>query len=129
VANGTTGETTVTSTLCRIAAFAVIVGSIAIGGGSNAAALAFEDISGKWCGSTSSYIFTPAKLTVIFYADQSRNDYKINDYEYTDQAITVNWERDGEKLFTKFGEFNSDGKFMVQQVNTAGPRREFRRCS
>jgi hypothetical protein len=103
--------------------------AIAIGAARPAAALGFEDISGKWCGSVSSYTFTPGKLIVTLYADNARYEYKIDDYQYEEGSITVNWVRNGEKLFTKFSEFSGDDRFMAQQQNNAGPRREFKRCS
>ena len=118
-----------TSNLRAIALFAVTIAALAVAAIRPAAALTFEDISGKWCGSVSSYTFTPGKLIVLLYSDNSRREYKINDYEYEEGAITVNWERDGEKLFTKFSEFSGDARFMAQQQNNAGPRREFKRCS
>ena len=118
-----------TSRLRNIAIVALTIAAIATGAGRPAAAMAFEDISGKWCGSVSSYQFTPGKLIVILYSDNSRREYKIDDYQYEGDSITVNWERDGDKLFTKFSEFSADDKFMAQQPNNAGPRREFRRCS
>ena len=118
-----------TSRLRNIAILALTIAALATGASRQAAALVFEDISGKWCGSVSSYQFTPSKLIVILYSDSSRREYKVDDYQYEDQTITVNWQRDGDKLFTKFSEFSADDKFMVQQRNDAGPRREFRRCS
>jgi hypothetical protein len=121
-------ETHVRGKLHRSLTFGVAVAAIAIGIPRNAAALVFEDISGKWCGSASSYTFAPGTLTVIVYADGSRHQYKIDNYEYTDEAITVNWERDGDKLFTSFSEFSGDGS-MVQVQNDVSPRREFRRCT
>jgi hypothetical protein len=119
----------VTSKLRKLVIFAVIVVALAIGAQRPAAALGFEDISGKWCGSVSSYTFTPTKLIVILYSDKSRREYNVDDYEYANDIITVNWVRDGEKLFTKFSEFSGDDKLMVQVQNNAGPRREFKRCS
>ena len=118
-----------TSRLRNIAICALTIAAVATGAGRQAAALVFEDISGKWCGSVSSYTFTPSKLIVILYSDNSRREYKVDDYEYESNSITVNWRRDDDKLFTKFSEFSADDKFMAQQVNDAGPRREFRRCS
>jgi hypothetical protein len=103
--------------------------AIAVGADRPAAAMAFEDISGKWCGSVSSYTFTPGKLIVVLYNGNQRFEYKIDDYQYAEGSITVNWERNGEKLFTKFSEFSGDDRFMAQQQNDAGPRREFKRCS
>ena len=100
-----------------------------LGAGRDAFALSFEDISGRWCGSVSSYTFTPGKLIVVLYNGNQRFEYKIDDYQYEEGSITVNWQRNGEKLFTKFSEFSGDDKYMAQQQNNAGPRREFRRCS
>ncbi len=119
-----------TSNLRNLALFAATTAAIALGAARPAAAaMTFEDISGKWCGSVSSYTFTPGKLIVVLYADNSRYEYKIDDYRYEEGSITVNWERNGEKLFTKFSEFSGDDRFMAQQQNDAGPRREFKRCS
>jgi hypothetical protein len=106
---------------------ALTVAALALGGG-RAAALSFDDISGRWCGSVSSYTFTPSTLVVNLYANNSRHEYPIDRYQYEDDAITVNWQRNGDKLFTKFSEFDVNARTMVQQPNAAGPRREFRRC-
>ena len=101
--------------------------ALALGAG-RAAALSFDDISGRWCGSVSSYTFTPSTLVVGLYADDSRREYPIDGYQYDGDVITVNWQRDGNKLFTKFSEFDANERTMVQLPNAAGPRREFRRC-
>ena len=108
--------------------FVLTIAALALGGG-RAFALSFDDIAGRWCGSVSSYTFTEKTLIVVLYADRSRREYPIDSYQYDDDAITVNWERNGDKLFTKFGEFNVDEHTMVQLRNDAGPRREFRKCS
>jgi len=107
---------------------ALTIAALALGVG-RAAALSFDDISGRWCGSVSSYTFTPSTLVVNIYADHSRREYPIDSYQYDGNVITVNWERNGDKLFTKFSEFDADARTMVQQPNDAGPRRAFRRCS
>jgi hypothetical protein len=122
-------EASVAGILRNVAVSALTVAALAIGAGGEAAALTFEDIVGKWCGSVSSYTFTQSRLIVVLYADNSRREYKVDDYQYEDDAVTVNWQRDGDKLFTKFSEFSSDNKRMAQQQNNAGPRREFKRCS
>ena len=117
-----------TRTLRNLAAAGLML-AIALAAGA-AQALNFDDISGKWCGSVSSYSFAPAQLTVVLYSDgNSPRRYKIESYQYEADTITVNWVRDDEKLFTKFSEFSGNDRFMVQQPNDAGPRREFRRCS
>ena len=111
------------------ALLAATTAALAIASAGPAGATVFEDISGKWCGATSSYTFTPSKLIVVLSADNSQREYKVDDYQYEDGAITLSWERNGDKLLTTFGEFSADDKFMAQQQNDAGPRREFRRCS
>ena len=108
--------------------FVLTIAALALVGG-RAFALTFDDIAGRWCGSVSSYTFTPSTLIVTLYADKSRREYPIDGYQYDGDVITVNWQRDGDKLFTKFGEFNADERTMVQLRNNAGPRREFRKCS
>ena len=113
---------------CAILALTIAL-TIVVALGGAAQALSFNDISGKWCGSVSSYTFAPGQLTVVLYADNQPRRYKIENYQYEADIITVNWIRDTDKLFTKFGEFSSDDRLMVQQENDAGPRREFRRCS
>jgi hypothetical protein len=107
---------------------ALTIAALALGGG-RALALSFDDIAGRWCGSVSSYTFTPSTLIVDIYADNSRREYPIDSYQYEGDVITVNWRREGDKLFTKFSAFNAADHTMVQQPNDAGPRREFRRCS
>jgi hypothetical protein len=118
----------VTSMLRKSLIFTLVFAALALGGG-RAFALSFDDISGKWCGSVSSYMFTPSTLIVVLYADHSRLEYPVDSYQYESDAITVNWQRNGDKLFTKFSEFNVDEHTMVQLRNDAGPRREFRKCS
>ena len=106
---------------------ALTIAALALG--DRALALSFDDIAGKWCGSVSSYAFTPTTLTVTLYSDNSKRDYPIDSYQYEGDVVTVNWRRGDEKLFTKFSEFNADQRTMVQLQNNAGPRREFRKCS
>jgi hypothetical protein len=115
--------------LRNILIFGLTSAALVAWAGPDAMALGFGDISGKWCGSAGSYIFKPRTLTVIFYSDKSRRDYKVDSYEYTDSEVSINWRRDKEALFTKFGEFSADRRSMAQQQNEVGPRREFRRCS
>jgi hypothetical protein len=118
----------VTGKLRKSLIFVLTIAALALGGG-RAFALTFDDIAGRWCGSVSSYTFTPTTLIVILYGDKSRREYPIDSYQYDGDVITVNWERGSDKLFTKFSEFNVDEHTMVQLRNDAGPRREFRKCS
>jgi hypothetical protein len=121
-------EASVTGKLRHSLVFAFVIAAVALAGG-RAFALTFEDIAGRWCGSVSSYTFTPTTLTVILYAENSPREYPIDSYQYEPDVITVTWQRDGEKLFTKFGELNIAAGTMVQLRNDAGPRREFRKCA
>ena len=109
--------------------FGLAGAAVAVCAGGAAMALGFGDISGRWCGGAGSYIFKPRTLTVIFSADKSRRDFKIDSYEYTDSEVSINWRRDKEALFTKFGEFSPDRRSMAQIQNEVGTRRELRRCS
>jgi hypothetical protein len=121
-------EASVTGKLRIALLSALTIAALALGGG-RAVALSFDDISGRWCGSVSSYTFTSSTLVVDIYVDHSHREYPIDSYQYQGDVITVNWQRDGDKLFTRFGEFNAMERTMVQQPNDAGPRREFRRCA
>src|SRR5258707_1362041 len=96
------GETSVTNKLRNFLVFGLTILAVAVCASRGALALTFDDISGKWCGSVSSYTFTPRLLIVVLYADNSRREYKVDDYQYDGDVITVNWVRDNEKLFTKF---------------------------
>jgi len=109
--------------------FGLAGAAVAVCAGGAAMALGFGDISGRWCGGAGSYVFKPRTLTVIFKSDKSRREFKIDDYQYTDSEVTITWRRDKEPLSTTFGEFSTDHRAMVQLQSTAGPRREFRRCS
>ncbi|HLH91457.1 MAG TPA: hypothetical protein VKX28_23645 [Xanthobacteraceae bacterium] len=108
--------------------FVLTTAALALGGG-RAFALSFDDIAGRWCGSVSSYTFTPSTLIVVLYGEKSPREYPIDGYQYDGDVITVNWQRDGKKLYTKFSEFDFDNHLMVQLPNDAGPRRAFKRCS
>jgi hypothetical protein len=95
----------------------------------SADAFEFSDIEGKWCGDTSIYTFTRRQLIVTFYDRTPTRRYEITNYEYGDDMIKVLWLRDGEELYTLFGNFR--GERMTQLPQTTGdkgPRREFRRC-
>ena len=106
----------------------VALTATALSGGS-AQALTFNDLSGKWCGSVSSYTFEAEAMVVTLYSDNTPRSYRVDSYDYADTTITVNWLRDADKLFTTFGEFSAVNLTMVQQASAGSPRREFKRCS
>ena len=95
-----------------------------------AAALNHEDIAGKWCSDFGSYTFSRERLLVLFNDGTPRRNYRIHEYEYEDDTIRVNWDKDGEKVHTMFGNFSANGRRMAQIANRNDkvPRREFRRC-
>ncbi len=110
---------------------AIIVGSaVAAFGALNctaAAALSFEDISGKWCTQGGSEQFDRDNLTAVVAGSSERRVFAILNYDFQADLIRVTWRNaKGESVHTDFAEFNGTG--MVQLENEAGPRREFRRC-
>jgi hypothetical protein len=105
-----------------------IMGS-AISGSAMAAETSYRDILGNWCGTISNYSITRQTLVVTILRDNSVRRYKIDSFEFEDSIVTVNWRNsDDKEVWTKFSEFSADGLNMVQLLNDAGPRREFRRC-
>lgn len=113
------------STIIRIAFLATVLSAGFI---AEAAALTFKNISGKWCGLTTNYVFRPDSLTVTFHDGTPTRKFKVTSYEYLGDTIKMHWVNKGENLFTDFSEFSADGRSMAQQKNEAGPRRPFRRC-
>lgn len=107
---------------------AFLVAILSAGLVTQAAALSFKDIAGKWCGTTSNYTFARDTLTVTFHDGTPMRRFKVTGYEYPGGTIKMHWENKGEKLFTDFSEFSPDRRTMAQQKNEAGPRRPFRRC-
>ena len=89
-------------------------------------ALDYDDIAGKWCGETTTYTFERRTLRVYWPSDGARKSFTVTEYAYDDDEITVHWRKDGETVFTVFGNFRGDR--MVQKPNENGPRRPFRRC-
>ncbi len=89
-------------------------------------ALEYRDIAGTWCGATTNYTFDQRSLKVYWPSDRTSRTFRITEYVYEDDEITVHWRKDGEVVFTVFGQF--EGGNMVQKRNDNGPRREFHRC-
>jgi hypothetical protein len=95
----------------------------------DAQALSFEDIRGKWCGSTADDEFTEKTLRITFHSGSPERTFKITGYEYTDLVITVHWiDANNRQVWTKYSEFSPDRRFMYQQRDTNSARLEFRRC-
>jgi hypothetical protein len=95
-----------------------------------AAALAFEDIAGKWCTSGGSEQFDRDNLIAIRAATGERLVYPVVRYDFTPTQVTVTWtNRKGENVHTDFTfESNPNERLLIQLANTVGPRRELRRC-
>ena len=91
-----------------------------------AQALEYRDIAGTWCGETTNYTFERRALRVYWPDDRTSRTFPVTEYAYDDDEITVHWRKDGEVVFTVFGNFRGDR--MVQKPNENGPRRPFRRC-
>ena len=96
---------------------------------STAHALTYRNIAGRWCGLTTNYEFTVDKLIVVFLDGSPTRRFTVTSYEYSGDMITMHWiSKDGEKLYTEFSEFSSDGRTMAQVKSDVGPRRPFHRC-
>ena len=111
-----------------IVRIAFLVAVLSTGLVADASALSFKNIAGKWCGETTNYRFNRDSLTVVFLNGSPTKKFKVTSYEYLGNTIKMHWENKDKKLFTDFSEFSTDGRFMAQQKNEAGPRRPFRRC-
>jgi hypothetical protein len=105
---------------------ALAIGALSCTG---AAALSFEDISGKWCTSGGSEQFDREHLIAVVAGTGEKREFAIVDYDFGADMIRVTWRNEkGERVHTDFAEFTPDGQKMVQLKNDAGPRRPFRRC-
>ena len=97
--------------------------------GTNAEAVTFESIAGKWCTAGGSEQFDRNNLIAILSSNGERHVFPIERYDFTDSMVTVTWKNaKSESVHTNFSEFSADGRRMVQLKNEAGPRREFHRC-
>jgi len=115
--------------LRKLSILAAMTWTIVTLAGTDATALTYNDIYGKWCSSGGSEHFAQHSLTVVRASDGARIVFRIDSYEFSDTRVTVNWiDAKKKKVFTEFGEFSSDGERMVQLPNENGPRRLFQRC-
>jgi hypothetical protein len=95
----------------------------------NAGAVTFESIAGKWCTAGGTEQFDRNNLIAILSSTGERRVYPIQKYDFTHAMVTVTWkDAKNEISETDFGEFSADGRQMVQLENKKGPRREFHRC-
>jgi hypothetical protein len=106
-----------------VLAFVVLAGFIGA-----ADALTFQDLAGKWCGTTTNYEFSSNLLVVTFHDGAPTRKFEVTSYEYNGDVITMHWVGGGEKLFTEFSEFTADHRKMAQVKSKVGPRRPFHRC-
>jgi len=100
----------------------------AVGVATEAAALTFKDISGKWCSEAGDYNISRNTLVARFHDGTPTRRLKVTSYEYTGDTATMYWLYKGEKLYTEFSEFSADGRMMTQLKGESGPRRSFHRC-
>ena len=114
----------------KVTFLAAAVAAIAALSSTHAAALAFENIAGKWCTSGGTEQFDRENLIAIPSSNGERRVYPIVRYDFKESTITVVWkDKQGKTVETEFGEFRANGRAMVQLANESGPRREFRRCA
>jgi hypothetical protein len=112
-----------------ISSFSGAVAAIlAAGVATEATALSFADISGKWCSEAGDYNFGRSTLVARFHDDTPMRKLKVTGYKFADDTVTMYWLYNGEKLYTEFGEFSADGRTMTQLKGENGPRRSFHRC-
>jgi len=94
-----------------------------------AAATAYKDIDGQWCGDVTDYVFAPDTLTVKFHDARPANVFSITKYTYTDNSVRIDWLNGaGKESTTVFAEFTGNKTKMAQQENGDKPRRSFHRC-
>ena len=96
--------------------------------GSSSGALSFQNIAGKWCGLTTNYEFSRDLLIVTFLDGAPTKRFPVTGYDYVEDKIVMHWLNNGEKLYTEFSEFSSNGRTMAQVKSNVGPRRPFHRC-
>jgi hypothetical protein len=110
--------------LCCAAAVAMLAAGVA----TEAAALSFKDISGKWCSEAGDYNFSRDMLVAKFHDDTPTRRLKVTGYDYSGDTVTMYGLYQGQKLSTEFSEFSADGRTMAQQKGESGPHRSFHRC-
>jgi len=96
--------------------------------GASGAELSYKNIAGKWCGLTTNYEFSRDMLIVVFLDHSPTKRFTVTSYDYSGDKIVMHWINNGEKLYTEFSEFSSDGRTMAQVKSSVGPRRPFHRC-
>lgn len=106
----------------------VLTVALLVGLAGAAHALSYKNIGGTWCGLTTNYEFTHDLLIVTFLDGSPTKRFTVTSYDYHGDVITMHWLSDGEKLYTEFSEFSSDGNTMAQVKSNVGPRRPFHRC-
>jgi hypothetical protein len=107
---------------------ASLVAVLVAGVASEAAALTFKDISGKWCSEAGDYNFRRDTLAATFHDGTPARRFKVTSYEYGSDTVTMYWLYKGGKLYTEFSEFGANGRAMTQLEGESGPRHAFRRC-
>jgi len=105
-----------------------LVALFTVGAITHATALSFKNISGKWCSKDGDYNFRPDMLITMFHDRTPTRRLKISSYDYSADKITMYWSWKGQKLYTEFSEFSTDGRAMTQLEGESGPRRSFHRC-
>jgi len=128
--------------LRRLLIASVLATASVASGSAVADALAYKDILGKWCGTKTNpnwvnLMITRDELTITHLPNKTRNVLKIDHFEFSDTAVTLDFFAagalngvPGSNLFqVSYGDFGADGKTMVQLHNTVQPRDAYyKRC-
>jgi hypothetical protein len=116
--------------ICNLSFLAAVAATFAVVSSGAASALTYENIAGSWCTGTGIAQFDRNNMTIVLSSTGRRAVYPIVGYEFQDAAIIVSWKKtaNGEVTKTIYGEFDSAGRGMVQQISEDGPRRELHRC-
>ena len=109
-------------------------------GPAQAQTLTRETLLGRWCGTESTYIFTPTDLTVIFPNSSQQRVLHISSIDVDGPTIVVRWQEDstkqrpedrGKGSHTDFSNFSGNGMVQVpvkQGDGTMTIARPFHRC-
>ena len=118
---------TLIANLCRTPVFTATTAAALACAATDAHALSYRDILGKWCSATARLEFSRQAIGMFRFADKSHSSSKVQSYGFTDTTVTVYWPDSG-KLPSEFGEFSADNRTMFLQPAVNVARREYRRC-
>src|SRR5215471_6921379 len=121
--------------------FALIAAAL-LASGESADALSYNDIFGKWCGSSAdpnltNITFSRDVLTITHLPTKNTAVLKIDHFDFTDSTITIYYFGAGavqgtpgnKPFYVWYGNFRPDGKAMSQlPINAPSRPYSFTRC-